>query len=391
MNWIHTFNWTSHPFLLILIGLLTVFVLVQLVYILFVFTKLATYRSAKNETKTSPSVSVIVCAHNELENLRELLPLLDAQNYLDFEVIIVNDRSTDDTEAWLNAEGQQWKNLRFIHINQQYDHVTPKKYALTTAIWQAKNGVILLTDADCRPVSKQWIGLMAGELTDEKKIVLGFSPYYKQSGFLNRFIRFETFYVAVQYLSLALARKPYMGVGRNLLYDKTLFVENKGFYSHLNVLGGDDDLLMNEMATSTNSTVCLNPDSFMYSQPKTTWAEWFVQKKRHLSVSKHYRFDHKMRLGLLSGSQVLVWLFFVPAVVCAIFLFPQEPIYLLLITSIFGLRLLLQWLVLGLNSRKLGNSVGWFAIPFFDFVLFLYYIGMAVVMWVNRRKKTQWK
>ena len=391
MNWITTFNWTSHPFLLFLIGLLAVFVLVQLGYILFVFNKLAAYRLPKNETATSPPVSVIVCAHNELENLRELLPLLNTQNYADFEVIIVNDRSTDGSEAWLNAEAQREQKLRCFHVNQQHAHVTPKKYALTTAIRQAKNEVVLLTDADCRPVGDDWIALMAGQLTADKKIVLGFSPYYKQAGFLNRLIRFETFYVAVQYLSLALAKKPYMGVGRNLLYNKQLFLENKGFYSHLNVLGGDDDLLMNEIATPANTTISLHPDSFMYSKPKTTWGEWFTQKKRHLSVGKHYRWDNKLRLGLLSGSQVLVWLFFVPALILAAFLFPQEPVYLLMASSIFGLRLLVQWLVLGLNSRKLGNSVGWFAIPFFDFILFLYYIGMAIVMWLNRRKKMQWK
>ena len=383
---------TTHPLLLILLVGLGIAVVVQLYFILRIFTRLVFYQNADNEPNAVlPPVSIIVCAHNESANLRALIPLLAAQVYPQFEIIVVNDRSTDDTEDLAKEIIGTYSKVRFIHVSQTYDHVTPKKYALTTAIRQSAHDVVLLTDADCRPASTNWIAQMAGQLASDKDIVLGFSPYFKELGFLNRLIRLETFYGAVQYFSLALAGKPYMGVGRNLLYRKKLFLQNKGFYSHLNVMGGDDDLLMNEIANATNTSSCLHPDSFMYSIPKQTWEAWSKQKKRHLSVSKYYQTAHKRRLGLLSGSHVLGWCFFVAAAIASVFLFETQPVYMVLTLAIFGLRLLAQWVVLGLSTRKLGHIVAWYAIPFFDFVLFVYYIGMAVVLFANRKKKIQWR
>jgi cellulose synthase/poly-beta-1,6-N-acetylglucosamine synthase-like glycosyltransferase len=317
--------------------------------------------------------------------------MLDDQDYPSYEVIVMNDRSWDGTEEFTETEAKAWSKVRFIHIEQEYDHVTPKKYAITTGIRSAKYDIILLTDADCRPTTDQWIKGMATHLTDDKQIVLGFSPYKKQSGFLNRLIRFETFYVAVQYLSFALAGTPYMGVGRNLMYRKSLFLKNKGFYTHLRVTGGDDDLLMNEIANPHNTAVCTDPDTFMVSIPKTTWHEWYRQKKRHLSVSKHYKTANKMRLALLSGTHVLTWLLFLGfAVWCAV-VFPKQLGFFIMAGSLFTLRLLSQWIVLGIAARKLYKSVGWFVIPFMDFILFIYYVIMSFVLWVNRRKKVRWR
>jgi len=384
-------DWSSHPVATILLGLLSAVVLVQLYYILGVFTRLLFGRPA-DSLASPPAVSVVVCAHNELENLRALLPMLNEQDYPQYEVIVMDDRSWDGTADFADTEAKEWSRVRFLHIEQEYDHVTPKKYAITTAIRNAKYDIILLTDADCRPTTDQWIRGMVNYLTPDKQIVLGFSPYEKQSGFLNRLIRFETFYVAVQFLSLALSGKPYMGVGRNLMYRKSLFLQNKGFYSHLRVMGGDDDLLMNEISTPQNTAVCLDPDAYMVSIPKNTWSAWYWQKKRHLSVSKYYKFPNKVRLAILSGTHVLGWLLFISLGIWVGLSYPPLQVgFIIAAASVFGLRLLSQWIVLGIASRKLYKSVGWFTIPFMDLVLFFYYLIMSIVMWTNRRKKVRWR
>jgi glycosyltransferase involved in cell wall biosynthesis len=317
--------------------------------------------------------------------------MLNEQDYPKYEVMVMNDRSWDGTEEFADTEAKEWDKVRFLHIEQEYEHVTPKKYAITTAVRSAKHDVILLTDADCRPTTDQWIKGMANHLSSDKQIVLGFSPYERKTGFLNRLIRFETFYAALQYLSLALAGKPYMGVGRNLMYRKSLFLQNKGFYTHLRVTGGDDDLLINEIANHQNTAVCIDPDTFMVSIPKTTWNDWYRQKKRHLSVSKHYKIANKVRLALLSGTHVLAWLLFLGLAVWGAMIYPNQLGYFILAGGLFGLRLLIQWIVLGIASRKLYKSVGWFVIPFMDLVLFIYYVSMSFVMWTNRRKKVRWR
>lgn len=390
MDILYFSDWLSHRVFYLLLGLFASVILVQLYYILLVFTRLLFKRRPDIPTYCPP-VTVIVCAHNELENLRELLPMLNEQDYPTYEVIVMNDRSWDGTEEFADTESKEWEKVRFIHIEQEYDHVTPKKYAITTAIRNAKHDIVLLTDADCRPTTDQWIKGMASHLTHEKQIVLGFSPYEKHTGFLNRLIRFETFYVAVQYLSFALAGNPYMGVGRNLMYRKSLFLQNKGFYTHLRITGGDDDLLMNEIANHQNTAVCVDPDTFMVSIPKTTWQSWYWQKKRHLSVSKHYKAANKIRLALLIGTQILTWILFIGLAIWWVLAFPNQLGHTILIGGVFSIRLFTQWIVLGITARKLYKSVGWFAIPFMDFVLFIYYVIMSFVMWTNRRKKVRWR
>src|SRR6185369_10371353 len=113
----------------------------------------------------SEPVSIVICAHDEIDNLRELIPLLMQQDYPDFEIIIVNDRSNDETFDYLLQETRVNSRLRMVKIDNLPAHVNGKKYALTLGIKAAKYETILLTDADCRPATNQWIRTLASELT----------------------------------------------------------------------------------------------------------------------------------------------------------------------------------------------------------------------------------
>jgi len=144
--------------------------------------------------------------------------------------------------------------------------------------------------------------------SESKEIVLGYGPYEKEKGLLNKLIRFDTFMAAIQYLSASLAGKTYMGVGRNLAYKKTLFFRNKGFAKHNHILSGDDDLFVNENATSKNTSIEIDPTSFTYSEPKHSFSKWFTQKKRHLSTAKYYRTPHQMALLIKNASVIVYYL-----------------------------------------------------------------------------------
>jgi len=109
----------------------------------------------------------------------------------------------------------------------------------------------------------------------------------------------------MQYFSFALAGRPYMGVGRNLAWHKSLFQRVGGFAAHAHVPSGDDDLLVNAAAHAGNTALCLAPEAFVYSDAESTWADWFRQKRRHLGAGKFYRREHQIALGLLTLTQVL--------------------------------------------------------------------------------------
>ena len=329
---------------------------------------------------------MIVCAWNELENLKSLIPILNNQEYPTFEIVIVDDRSCDGTLNYLLTECAEYPKVRFLTIKETPQHLSSKKYALTLGIKSAKYNNILLTDADCRPQSAHWIAGMAECLTSDKEVVLGFSPYFREKGFLNNLIRYETFNTAVQYFSFALAGTPYMGVGRNLMYRKSLFLKNKGFAKHTNIMGGDDDLFMNDVANAHNTAVCLNPKTFTYSFPKTTWQTWYRQKWRHLSVSKHYKFRHKINLGGLAASHILTWLCFL----ILIPIFSNKP----LIYWLFGLflfRLISQWIVFSKVNKRLDNSLDMVTLPLWDGIFALYFLIMGINNFIPRRQKTKWR
>jgi hypothetical protein len=227
---------------------------------------------------------------------------------------------------------------------------------------------------------------MASCLTKGKEIVLGFSPYFPEKTTLNKFIRYETLLTAVQYFGLALYGMPYMGVGRNLMYRKSLFFKNRGFAKHTNILGGDDDLFMNDVANEQNTAICLDEASFMYSIPKHSWQDWYRQKTRHISVSKHYKTNHKLTLGIIASSQILFWLSFIILIPLVVF---SQLVYCVL--GFWLLRLIVQWVVLGKINTRLDRTISSYSIPYWDFLMTVYYVVMGVVNTLPKRKKMRWR
>jgi hypothetical protein len=241
--------------------------------------------------------------------------------------------------------------------------------------------MVLLTDADCRPVGPHWISLMAGGFSKEKEIVLGYGAYMSSNSILNRLIRFDTIHIALQYFSFALAGIPYMGVGRNMAYRKSLFYEEKGFTSHYNIHSGDDDLFINRAATQKNTRIVADPESFTLSQPKKSFKEWWTQKKRHLSTGQYYRWRHKFLLGLYTFSTVLFYLFFVFLVALNYTIFP--------VLALFILRLVIQLFIFRKTLTRLNEKGIWLLVPLYEIMLILINTALAVSVFMS--KKTKWK
>jgi len=352
---------------------------IQIIYLILFL--LAFRKADKLDSLEQPGVSVIVAAHDEEENLRELIPLLLSQNYSEFEVIIVEDRSNDGTFDYLLQATKEHDKLKMVRVTHKPDHINGKKFALTLGIKSARHDWVLFTDADCRPASSNWIASMAHQFNEGKKIVIGFSPYVKTGGLLNSFIRFESFLTGIQFVGFALLGKPYMGVGRSLAYRKELFLDNKGFNSHLGVTGGDDDLFVNQHATKGNTSVNIASEAIVLSNPKTTWSDFLHQKFRHLSVGKRYKFFDKIILGLFSLTWLLTWFWVVPVMV----LFPLQQAVLIL----FLIRVILLAASFHFLPRKLGDSFEAWKTPFLDFMYAFYYLVTgAKALFV---KKVRWK
>lgn len=355
--------------------------LIQLYYYLFCFSRLTIFKKTKRESFTPPA-SIIVCARNEEENIALFLPSILEQNYPSFEVVVVNDCSSDNTGYVLKQLANKYSNLKIVTINETQNHEHGKKVAVMMGIKGASNEYLLFTDADCKPNSKDWLRNMTDHfINKETEIVLGYGAYEKQRGFLNKMIRFDTFFIALQYLSFALAGKTYMGVGRNLAYKKSLFFKMKGFASHYHIQSGDDDLFVNEAASKQNSKIEIDIDSHTISRVKKTFMGWFAQKRRHIITFKHYNAKSKWRLRLIGISQ---YLFFVLFVTLLIFQFEPK-----LVVSLFLSRLFIQ-IIIFIKPMKLLNERDLIVVfPIIEIVLLFVYPALVVSNFIL--KKVNWR
>lgn len=371
----HMFSTTAQ-----LILTLSLFVtLVLLFYYLFFFARLAFLKNRQDGALADlPPLTTIICAKNEQYNLEKNIPgLLQQQYEAPFELLLVNDNSEDDTKHVMQWMSRDYPRLKVINIERKNKESVGKKYPLSIGIREAKHEHLLLTDADCLPVSEQWASKMASAYLPGIDIVLGYGPYEKHPGFLNKVIRFETFHSALQYLSYALAGHPYMGVGRNLSYKKELFTQHKGFTSINHIPGGDDDLFISKAANKSNTAIMIDTDAHTMSVPKKTWAAWKHQKTRHYSTSKYYKLKHKFLLGLYSFSQFS----FYPLLIATACFFSWQIALIVLV-----LKSAVQYLVFSKAMKKLNEQdlAGW--IFLMDLWMMVYYLLFANTLWKKEKK-----
>ena len=336
-------------------------VCIQFVYYVVVFGKFSFAKPQKSTQKRIP-ISVIVCAKNEEENVKNFIPLLLNQNYSDFEIVLIDDASSDDTLELFEEFEKNHSNIKLVKVQNNEAFWGNKKFALTLGIKAAKNEYLLFTDADCYPNSTEWIKEMSSQFTQQKTIVIGYGAYEKiKKSFFNKIIRFETLLTATQYFGWAKTGKPYMAVGRNMAYKREEFFRVNGFIDHMKLRSGDDDLFINEAATSKNTTICYTKDSFTYSKPKTSYKDWFIQKRRHVSTAKHYKAFDRMQLALFFISQLL---FFVLPIILLAFLY-QWIIVLIIIVF----RYIFTWVSLGFAAGKLKEKDVMYWYPIIEIIL----------------------
>ncbi|MBR6492808.1 MAG: glycosyltransferase [Paludibacteraceae bacterium] len=357
--------------------------------------KKAKSQEQSDESKT-PGVSVVLAAHNESYNLSQYLQALLTQDWPEYEVIVVDDGSEDDTRAIVESYMVRDPRVHMTFVPYGARVLSTKKLAITLAAKAAKYDYLLLTDADCVPESNQWIREMMKGF-EKADVILGFGAYFWEKGHINRLVRYDTLFNGLHYLGAALCGHPYMGVGRNLAYRKSLFFESGGFTHQMTNRAGDDDLFVNHVATKQNTAVVLSRESFTWSPAKKTLKEWWQQKRRHISVSPSYRQSTQVRLTLepltrgLFYALVLVVLIRFGWSIKGIETILHPSIHDIIMAGtallLFFVRWILQTSVLNTSARRMGQKqFSMFTVLWFDIVLPLVNLWMLVVP----RRRFKW-
>ena len=355
------------------------FTVIQIIYYLVFSTFLFDNQKDKRKPINVP-ISVIICAKNEAKNLQNFLHSIIEQHYNDFEIVLINDASSDETLEVMKEFQENNSNINIINVENIEAFWGNKKYALTLGIKAAKHEHLLFTDADCKPVSENWISEMSKNFNEEKTIILGYGKYKKEKTFVNIFVRFETLLTAIQYFSYAKIGSPYMAVGRNLAYNRSEFFNVKGFINHMHIKSGDDDLFIQDAANKENTSICISQNSFTVSETPKTFKEWFRQKRRHISTANHYKSKHKFFLGLFFVTKVL---FYVTATTL-FFFYPWK-----IILPIFLTYFLVQFIVIGFSSKKLKEPQITYFLPFLEIGLILFQFSIFITNLSS--KPNHWK
>ena len=346
---------------IILIGF-SIGTLLYLFELAWIWGGLAGFKSNEDPDYSTP-VSLIIAARDEEINLKQNLELWLGQNHNSFEVIVVNDCSYDNTQHFLADFQRKFQHLQVVSLEETNIFKGGKKHALSLALKAAQFERVLFTDADCKPSSNDWLALMNAQFTDQKTIVLGMGLYEKKKGMLNYLIRMDALQIAIQYLGTASRGFPYMGVGRNLAYNKKLFFVVGGFKKHIELKWLDDDLFINKIANSNNTTICAIPDAITISKPKTSFSEWITQKRRHMSTSGRYPFGTKLLISI----KPIRMLIYYSMLICGL-LIPELFNSFIISASIIYLAHVLIFLVL---KNKIGKVDEFYVFPFAEFTLFV--------------------
>lgn len=345
--------------------------LIQCLFWGFIYSKLRASDSEETIKNQSLPISIIIVVHEWSNALQVNFKRIADQIYSDFEIIIVNDGPIKGL-AELILEFQQDSNSRFVYIEHNKSSLG-KKLALHEGIQRAKYDWVLLTDADCSPSSQYWIQKMVENINPSTEIVLGVSPYKTKGTWVHGFIQFETLLNTSQYLGMANSKFPYMGVGRNLLYQKRIFNIQESIPSHPS---GDDDILINNKSNRINTIVSIDPSSFVYTEPKATLSQYFQQRRRHYSSAQYYQFKDQMFLLLhffsyFSIFALSIYLLFHHSIVFPIFCI----ISYLFISSYFLIR----------NAKLLKEKINVLYIPFFHLLYLLFLVAQAPFLFIPKR------
>ena len=367
---------------LILLVLTFTLLVIQIVYYTTIYNKINRHSktSEKNNITYSEEfapLSIIICAHDESFNLRRNLPAILEQDYPQFEVIVVNDGSTDESDDILKLLSNQYPHLYHTFTPGSSRYISRKKISTTLGIKASKYPWLVFIEPNCKPISNQWLKQMARNFTPDTDIVLGYSNCTQTKGWMSKKITFDLFFNAVRYLGYALCNKPFMGIGRNMAYRKDIFFREKGYSNQLNLLRGEDCLFINQIATSSNTRVETSNDSIVEIQQYSRLKDWKEEKLNYFIASKYFKGGQHLWLGFETTTRLFLYMTAIAGIVLSSL--SHNWIMLILCGLSLIIRYIMQAIILNKTNKNLGGNLSFVALlPIYDFLQPMQSLGLKL-------------
>ncbi len=373
--------------LLLLVLLVLAFLLLALYYGLF-WLRTARHKGKNIPTPDSvspsdwPSVSVVMVAHNEADYLKESLPYLLEQDYPNYEVVVVDYTSQDDTPFVLRVCSENYPKLKPVNFPEDVNMFRGKKYPLSIGIKSATKNVILLTEPDSVPKDFGWISHMMCGHFHGASIVMGYSLLKEGKGLLHAFQQYENLMFNASSLGMALLGNPYTATGRNLAFQRDFFFRRGGFISHYTIPDGADDLFVNQNANRSNTTVITDPNAAVITEPRPTFALWHQERLHRYATRRYYNWKDKLQLVVYPAAQVLFWATWLLLLLQQ--LFPWQ-----ILAALLAVKFAWQIVTCALLAKKFNISKIQFFAPFFE--LYFLFANTILYLLTLRKKNLRWR
>ena len=270
--------------------------------------KKADANASSTTCNDTPPVSVVLTARNDAAWLRENLVYLLEQDYPNFEVVVVDYLSQDDTQFVLKLLRDYYKHLKVVPFKEDVNLFQGKKYPLSIGIKSASNDILMLADPDCTPKNLNWLrGMVKGYRNKETQIVLGYCGVKRTKTLLGALQQYDALAYGALYLGSALQHHPYTGSGRNLSYRRSFFFKQGAFISHYDVADGSDDLFVYQNADKHNTAVCITADACLSAEPKKSFALWHDDRRHRVATRNRHSFASRLREELLPAANVALY------------------------------------------------------------------------------------
>lgn len=378
----------------VLLGVFLFALLLQLYFYFRYYSGIFRFKNRidRNDVRLStnkPAVSVIICARNESENLARFLPAVLKQKYPKFEVIVVNDGSTDESTDLLKKMTEQYPNLYQTFLPMGAKYMSRKKMCVTVGIKAAHYDHLLLVDADCEPASDLWIANIMRHYASGTSVVLGYTGYKGDKGFLDDMIAYDMMFEAMRFMGFALQRKPYRGVSGNLSYTKDLFFAKKGFTSHLILSYGDDDLLIRDISTKQNTAVCVEPEAVTWSHRDLDMKSFLFQREKQMETYAEYLPSTKFRISSEIISRYVFY--FLAIVLLVMFAVWTDFISMGIVAFLFLVRFITQLVVFSKTSKTLKERKFTLSILLYDMILPFITLHVRTLGKIGEKRNAMWK
>ncbi|MDR1023827.1 MAG: glycosyltransferase [Prevotellaceae bacterium] len=281
-----TIQWDKIPnYLYAIYGIFLLCTLIQLHYYLVQHRKVACFSPQADQMRsTQQPVSVVICAKNEQHNLEKNLPLFLKQDYPQFEVVVVNNCSTDDSEMLLYNLRQHHSNLQITSIEEGQKFMHDKKLAITVGIKAARYETIVFTEPDCAPDNDKWLSAMQQAFGDTGEVVISYCRSKRCKGIFGKIMRCDSVFSALFSLRAAIKGVPYRSSSKNMGISQELFFRNKGFAHYNSYPQSEETIFLCRNANRHNTRVTLAHDAILSSSQQLTFGQWFQQKCTYASL-----------------------------------------------------------------------------------------------------------